>query len=170
MVGTQRSSKAEAHRTRGSGAARDRCRADLVGRKMDLGEWEGCWRDLPVAPVAPEGLSAVRLQRALGLYLERLASSGRGGRMRRLTISDFKREILSLHGAHARIVSGESAIVRGAGETLQEVLVLIFELLDHPTARRCYAWEVDGRAMSVLHTPSVDSPQAALQSALEAES
>src|SRR5262245_55724528 len=99
MVGTQRSSKAEAHRTRGSGAARDRCRADLVGRKMDLREWEGRWRDLPVAPVAPvapEGLSAVLLQRALGLYLERLASSGRGGRMRRLTISDFKREILSL--------------------------------------------------------------------------
>ncbi len=89
--------------------------------------------------------------------------------MKRLTISDFKRAILALHGARARIVSGESAMARGEGEALREVPVLVFELLDHPTARRCYAWEADGRAVAVLHTPSVDSPQAAVSSARAAD-
>ena len=85
--------------------------------------------------------------------------------MRRLTLSDFKRAILSQHGVRSRIVSGESAVVRGGDEKHREVPVLIFELIGHPTARRCYAWEVDGRAIAVLHTRSVASPQAAVHSA-----
>jgi len=84
---------------------------------------------------------------------------------RRLTLSDFKRAILRLHGARARVVSGESAVVRGEDEAHREVSVLIFELIDHPTARRCYAWEADGRVVTVLHTRSADSPQAAVRSA-----
>ena len=56
--------------------------------------------------------------------------------------------------------------MREDGKTLRELLVLIFELLDHPTASRCYAWEVDGLPVVVLHTDSVNTPQAAVKSSL----
>ncbi len=46
--------------------------------------------------------------------------------------------------------------------------VLIFELEGHPSARLCYAWEVDGKVMAVLHEPPVDSPQAAVRAAIVA--
>ena len=44
--------------------------------------------------------------------------------------------------------------------------MLVFELLDHPTAPRCYAWEVDGEVTAVLHTGSVDSPLKAVRAAI----
>src|SRR5262245_27673022 len=84
--------------------------------------------------------------------------------MTRLTISDFKREIRSLHGAHARIVGAETARLSGEGEAVEEILVLIFAFLDHPKAHRCYAWERDGRVVVVLHSAEIDSPQAAIHS------
>ena len=43
-------------------------------------------------------------------------------------------------------------------------------LLDHPTATRCYAWEVDGEVTAVLHAGPVDGPQAAVRAAIMAES
>jgi hypothetical protein len=86
--------------------------------------------------------------------------------MRRLTISDFKEAILSEHRAHARVVAAETVSIHEDGGTPREQLVLVFELLDHPRARRCYAWEVDGHVVVVLHADSVDTPQAAVRSAL----
>ena len=44
--------------------------------------------------------------------------------------------------------------------------VLVFGLLDHPTAPKCYAWEVDGEVTAVLHEAPVDSPQAAVRAAI----
>ena len=55
------------------------------------------------------------------------------------------------------------------GETAWEGEVLIFELCDHPTATRCYAWEVNGRITAVLHEAPVDSPQAAVRAAIVAD-
>ncbi len=44
--------------------------------------------------------------------------------------------------------------------------MLVFELLDRPTASRCYAWEVDGEVTAVLHEGPVDSPQAAVRASI----
>jgi len=78
------------------------------------------------------------------------------------TISDFKRAIRELHGVGSRIISGERVAVHGwEGE------VLVFALLDHPTANLCYAWGGTGGGMTVfLHRPPIDSPRAAVLSAL----
>lgn len=47
--------------------------------------------------------------------------------------------------------------------------MLVFELLGHPTAPRCYAWEVDGEVTAVLEEPPVDSPAAAVRASIVAE-
>ncbi len=39
----------------------------------------------------------------------------------------------------------------------------------HPTAQRCYAWEVDGQVTTVLHTGRVDSPVAAVRASILAD-
>ena len=48
--------------------------------------------------------------------------------------------------------------------------VLVFELLDHPTASKCYAWSVDQKVTAVLHEPPVDSPLAAVRAAIVGDS
>ena len=47
--------------------------------------------------------------------------------------------------------------------------VLTFDLLNHPTAARCYAWAVDGNVTAVLHDGPVDSPRAAVRVFVENE-
>ena len=47
--------------------------------------------------------------------------------------------------------------------------MLVFELLDHPTAEKCYAWEVDERVTAVLHAGPVDSPVKAVRASILAE-
>lgn len=81
-------------------------------------------------------------------------------------ISDFKRAIRAQHGVDAQIIGGETAIIPRDGATPVDLLVLIFHLFNHPSARRCYTWEADGQVVSVLHAGSVDSPQAAVGSTL----
>lgn len=59
-----------------------------------------------------------------------------------------------------------------AGQVVWDGIVEVFDLIDHPTATRCYAWshEVDGsdqrRFVAVLHQGPVDSPKAAVQAAI----
>ena len=55
------------------------------------------------------------------------------------------------------------------GRVVWEGEVLVFDLHDHPTARKCYAWSVDGRVTAVLHEGPVDSPKAAVRAAITAE-
>ena len=47
--------------------------------------------------------------------------------------------------------------------------MLVFELLDHPTASKCYAWEVDGEVTAVLHVGPVDSPVKAVRASILAD-
>ena len=44
-----------------------------------------------------------------------------------------------------------------------------FELEEHPTGTKCYAWFVDGRITAVLHEGKIDSPEAAVQAAIATE-
>ncbi len=46
--------------------------------------------------------------------------------------------------------------------------VLVFDLEDHPTAPRCYAWEVDGEVTAVLHQGSVKSARDAVRASIMA--
>src|SRR5262245_20808161 len=77
------------------------------------------------------------------------------------TISDFKRAILAVHGVGSHIIAGERVAVNGwEGE------VLVFALDAHPTASFCYAWGAEGDVTVALHRPPIDSPVAAILSAL----
>jgi len=49
------------------------------------------------------------------------------------------------------------------GDPVWQGGVSIFELLDHPTATRCYAWETHGRVTAVLGVGPVNSALRAVQ-------
>jgi len=58
------------------------------------------------------------------------------------------------------------------GQTVWEGVVQVFNLIDHPTAKKCYAWSyvVDDtekrRFFAILHQGPVDSPVAAVRAAI----
>ena len=65
-------------------------------------------------------------------------------------VKRFERVLKTTHGAKAKLLARET--VRGCfgGDQVWEAQVLVFGLLDHPTARLCYAWEIDGRVKTIL--------------------
>ncbi len=81
----------------------------------------------------------------------------------------FQQAIQATHGAAAQLAARERVVETFEGETVWEGEVLVFELEGHPTAPRCYAWEVDGEVTAVLHEGPVDGPQAAVKAAILAE-
>ena len=89
--------------------------------------------------------------------------------MNELSIEGFQHAIRQTHGARAKLAEQVHVVERFEGETVWDGEVLVFELLDHPTAPKCYAWEVDGRVAAVLHEPPVNSPRAAVRAAIVAE-
>ena len=53
-------------------------------------------------------------------------------------------------------------------------VVEVFDLIDHPSARRAYGWSYETdegkrRFMVVLHKPPVDSPETAVRAAIAAD-
>ena len=44
--------------------------------------------------------------------------------------------------------------------------MLVFQILDHSSARLCYGWEVDGEVTAVLGGGTVDSPIAAVRASI----
>ncbi len=89
--------------------------------------------------------------------------------MDELPISSFKRAIRATQGALSRLIERVRVVEEFEGQPVWEGEVLVFELLNHPTAPRCYAWEVDGKVTAVLHKPPVDSPVKAVRASLLAE-
>lgn len=88
--------------------------------------------------------------------------------MNELPISSFKRAIRATHGTQSRLIERVHVFEEFEGQPVWEGEVLVFELLDHPTAPKCYAWQVDGTVTAVLHETPVDSPQAAVRAAIVA--
>jgi hypothetical protein len=86
-----------------------------------------------------------------------------------LPTSAFERAIRATHGAKSRLLRREHVLERFQGKTVWMGEVLVFELLDHPSASLCYAWEVGGKVTAVLGVPPVDSALAAVQAAIVAE-
>lgn len=89
-------------------------------------------------------------------------------------LKSLTKAILDLHGCKATWI--ESAPVKEifGGETVWEGVVQVFEV-DHPIAKRCYAWshELEGskkrRFFAVLHQGIVDSAEKAVRAAIVEE-
>lgn len=85
------------------------------------------------------------------------------------SIEALAKAILDLHGCKATWI--ESVPVKDVfeGETVWEGVVQVFDLIDHPKAKRCYAWShgLEGskkrRFFAVLHQGTVDSPEKAVK-------
>ena len=86
--------------------------------------------------------------------------------MNELGEQGFQRAIAATHGSAARLAGRERVVETFQGETVWEGEVLVFELEGHPSASRCYAWEVDGEVTAVLHEGPVDGPSAAVKAAI----
>jgi hypothetical protein len=83
-----------------------------------------------------------------------------------LPIPQFQHAIQATHGARSKLRARVGVIEKFEGETVWAGEVLVFELLDHPTAYTCYAWEVDGEVTAVLHESPVGSAQEAVRAAI----
>ena len=89
--------------------------------------------------------------------------------MNEIPIPSFEHAIQETHGAQARLLTRERVNERFQGEPVWKGEVLVFELIDHPTAARCYCWEVDGEVTAVLKEPPVESPRDAVRASIMAE-
>ena len=89
--------------------------------------------------------------------------------MNEIGVFAFHDAIRETHGARSQLIERVSVAETFEGDTVWEGEVLVFALLDHPSATRCYAWEVDGQVTTVLHTGPVDSPVAAIRAMVLAE-
>ena len=81
-------------------------------------------------------------------------------------IPTFQKAIEATHGCRSEYVHAVHVAETFEGETVWEGNVLVFHLIDHPTAPTCYAWSVDEQITAVLHEGPVDSPQAAVKASL----
>ena len=84
----------------------------------------------------------------------------------------LKKAILDLHGSKATWIESVAVKEIFKGETVWEGIVQVFDLIDHPKAKRCYAWshELEGskkrRFFAILHQGIVDSPKKAVMAAI----
>jgi hypothetical protein len=83
---------------------------------------------------------------------------------------ELQQAIRATHGADSRLVKRERVVEKFQGEIIWQGEVLVFELQDHPTARRCYAWEVDGEVTAVLEEGPVRNAQDAVRASIMAGS
>jgi len=87
----------------------------------------------------------------------------------------LKKAILDLHSCKATWVKSVPVKEAFEGETVWEGVVQVFDLIDHPKAKRCYAWShgLEGskkrRFFTVLHQFPIDSPQAAIRATTVSE-
>jgi hypothetical protein len=103
--------------------------------------------------------------RSASLSLARVDDAGVGA---------LREAIRHTHGCDSRHI--ESVPVRETfeGETVWDGEVQVFELIDHRTAEKAYAWshETEGgkrRFYAVLHTGPVDGPLAAVRASIIAD-
>jgi hypothetical protein len=64
--------------------------------------------------------------------------------------SRLERAIHAIHHTDATLIESWRVVPYFEGRRGREVEVHTFQLLDHRSATRCYAWEVDGQVTTVL--------------------
>jgi hypothetical protein len=91
-------------------------------------------------------------------------------------IENLKHVIQNMHGVKATHVDSVPVTEMWQGQTIWDGIVEVFDLHDHPTAHRAYAWthatddpEDPERHVSVLHLPPVVSPLTAVRAAIMQE-
>jgi hypothetical protein len=89
--------------------------------------------------------------------------------MNDLPITGFQKAIRATHGADSRLIGRVRVVEEFEGVPAWEGEVLVFEMIGHSTAPRCYAWEVDGEVTAVPHEGPVDGPRAAVRASIVAD-
>ncbi len=89
--------------------------------------------------------------------------------MNKVSIQTFEQAICATHDAAAKLAERVPVVETFGGETVWEGEVLVFNLQGHPSASRCYAWEVDGQVTAVLGVLPVRSARHAVRAAIAAE-
>ncbi len=89
--------------------------------------------------------------------------------MNELSLEAFQHAIRQTHGAEAKIADRVNVDERFEDQPVWEGEVLVFDLEGHPTASRCYAWEVDGEVTAVLKEGPVKSAKDAVRASILVE-
>lgn len=84
-------------------------------------------------------------------------------------LSLFHEAIQATHGAKAELLARERVEEHFEDQPVWSGEVLVFELEDHPEARLCYAWEVDGEVTAVLGVGPVKGARDAVRAAILAD-
>lgn len=90
-------------------------------------------------------------------------------------IDQLEKAILSLHGCKSKWIKSVYVKEVFQDQTVWEGVVGVFDLLNHPTAKRCYAWSHlvndSGRRkfVAVLHQGPVNSAEKAVRAAIASE-
>jgi hypothetical protein len=91
-------------------------------------------------------------------------------------IEQLKQVIFHMHKANSTWVESVPVCEVFQGKTIWNGLVEVFDLMNHPKAKRCYAWShLDGpndertRIVAVLELPPVESPETAVKVAIAGE-
>jgi len=90
-------------------------------------------------------------------------------------ISELQNAILNLHGCRSKWIESVPVKEVFKGQTVWDGIVEVFQLIDHPFSKKCYAWShVVGESgkrkfIAVLHEGPVDSPKAAVKAAIVSE-
>ena len=80
--------------------------------------------------------------------------------------------IRKLHGCESRHVESVPVVENFQGQTIWQGVVEVFDLTDHPKAKRCYAWIENGkkrRFVAVLELPPVKSALDAVRVSIASE-
>lgn len=78
--------------------------------------------------------------------------------------------VCAMHGGDQAVYIGRSSVREiFDGEVVWEGEVLSFSLKAHPTASKCFAWEVDGEVTAVLGVPPVESARDAVRASIMAD-
>lgn len=94
---------------------------------------------------------------------------------RESSVKALQKAILDLHGCKPTWIESVPVKELFEGETAWEGVVQVFDLQDHPKAKRCYAWShsLDNskkrKFFAVLHQGVVDSPEKAVKAAIVSE-
>ena len=95
--------------------------------------------------------------------------------MNEVALTTLQEAIRNLHGCDSDWVESVPVTETLQGQTVWDGTVQVFDLVDHPTTSRCYAWShaIEGsenrRFVAVLHQGPVDSPEKAVRAAIVQE-
>ncbi len=85
--------------------------------------------------------------------------------------------IRKIHGCEARHIESVPVKEQFKGQTVWQGVVEVFELINHPKAKICYAWghhtdtkDIKSRYVAVLGIPPIDSPIAAVRASIVSDS